>query len=86
MPADILFSHSLRMYSMLSFLGVWAWFFSRETLLNRNSKHSAVLMTCFQAALIYTHATGFFIAGCVGVFGIAKIRQEADARDRIKIG
>lgn len=70
LPAEVLYSHQLRMYAMVTCLGVWCWHFTNQALLGARSRSALLLAGLGEVVITYSHMSGIVIAFTFAVYGL----------------
>jgi mannosyltransferase len=70
LPAEIVYSHQLRMYAMVTCLGIWCWHFANEALLRTRSRRAFLLVGLFEVAVTYSHMSGLVTVFMFAVYGL----------------
>jgi hypothetical protein len=83
LPSDIFYSHQLRMYAMVSCIGVWCWYAVYQAIRKGVPGRSALYVTVAELTLGYSHGSGAVNAFVFAIYGFLLAFQEK--RQRIEI-
>ncbi|WGF87313.1 glycosyltransferase family 39 protein [Marinivivus vitaminiproducens] len=84
MPRQIEFAQSARMYAMLTTLIIVAWGLQNRLLQPEARRRDTVLFVSAAAAIAWTHVTGFFVLGLLGLYGGAMLVKFRAGRPQIR--
>lgn len=84
MPRQIEFAQSARMYAMLTTLIILAWGLQNRVLQPDVRRRDVILFVAAGAAIAWTHVTGFFVLGLIGLYGAAMLVKFRADREVIR--
>ncbi len=83
-PIALMFAHETRMYSMMMFLMIWAWYFNHRFVSGASMGPAAVVgIIASETCVALSHATGPFAISFVYVYTLLLAWQEAVPRSRL---
>lgn len=83
-PLSLMFAHETRMYSMMMFFMVWAWYFNHRYMSGESTGPAAVAgIIGSEVCVMLSHAAGPFAASFVSVYALLLARREGAVRSRL---
>jgi len=83
-PIALMFAHETRMYSMMMFLVIWAWYFNHRFISGASLGPATVVgIIASESCLLLSHATGPFMVAFVYVYALFLAWQEGAPRNRL---
>ncbi len=61
LPISVYYSLELRMYALISFLAVWAWYFNYRCAASANDRRALIATAVAELTLVYSHSLGPFM-------------------------
>lgn len=73
MPIALIHAQIVRMYGMLMFFAIWAWYFNHRFFEPDRKTRTLVGIVILELLLVYSHATGILIAATFAAYGLARL-------------